>query len=106
MDDVHHPTHYNTGTIEVCDFIEDQRLGFHLGNVVKYVCRAGRKSRATRIQDLEKAVWYLQRKIDLLMAKMEGRELSSRPCGRATDNVTEAWIGHPGSGGSPGRSKS
>jgi hypothetical protein len=70
---VHHPKHYNTGKIEVCAFIEDQRLGFHLGNVVKYVCRAGRKDKATRIQDLEKAVWYLQRKIEVLKAKRDKR---------------------------------
>lgn len=43
QDAVDHPAHYNTGSIEVIDFIEDQRLGFHLGNVVKYICRAPHK---------------------------------------------------------------
>lgn len=61
--DVDHPSHYNTGKIEVIDFIEDQQLGFHLGNVVKYVCRAEHKGNAT--EDLEKAEWYLLRLIEL-----------------------------------------
>ena len=50
--------------IEVIDAIEDWKLGFHLGNVVKYVARSEHKGNA--IQDLEKAAWYLQRKIEQL----------------------------------------
>lgn len=56
------PVHYNKGKIEVIDFIEDQNLGFHLGNVIKYICRAPHKGKEQ--QDLEKALWYLQRYID------------------------------------------
>ena len=63
MSKVDHPEHYNAGKIEVIDFIEDQQLDFSLGNAVKYICRAGRKSSETRAEDLEKAVWYLQDKI-------------------------------------------
>lgn len=73
-DAVNHPHHYNTGKIEVIEFIEDQNLGFHLANAVKYICRAGRKNKATRIEDLEKAIWYLRRKVELLRAKKEKRE--------------------------------
>lgn len=71
-DPVNHPSHYTSGKIEVIDFIEDQQLGFHLGNVVKYVARAGKKVVGTKsikgdiIQDLEKAEWYLKRKIQEL----------------------------------------
>jgi hypothetical protein len=61
IDLVNSPPHYTTGKIEVCDFIVDQKLGFCLGNVVKYVARADRKGNA--IQDLEKAAWYLNREI-------------------------------------------
>ncbi len=61
---VHHPQHYNAGKIEVIDAIEDWALGFHLGNVVKYVARSGRKG--SEVEDLKKAVWYLQRKISML----------------------------------------
>lgn len=62
-DEVNRPAHYTSGRIEVIDFIEDQKLGYHLGNVVKYVARAGKKDPSKRKQDLEKAAWYLNREI-------------------------------------------
>lgn len=65
-DPVNHPDHYNKGKIEVIDFIEDQKLGYHLGNTVKYVARAGKKDASKEIEDLEKAKWYLERKIKQL----------------------------------------
>lgn len=64
MSTVDHPSHYNTGKIEVISAIEDWMLGFHLGNAVKYIARAGHKG--DTVEDLEKAVWYIQRKIELL----------------------------------------
>lgn len=60
---VDHPAHYNVGKIEVIDAIEDWELNFSRGNAVKYIARAGRKSPETEIQDLEKAIWYLQREL-------------------------------------------
>lgn len=67
MDDaVNHPAHYTSGRIEVIDFIEDQRLPYHLGNVIKYVARAGKKDPSRTVEDLEKAAWYLNRHIQLL----------------------------------------
>ena len=63
-DPVNHPAHYTRGKIEVLDFIEDQHLGYHLGQVIKYVCRAGFKDPETRKQDLEKARFYLNREIN------------------------------------------
>lgn len=60
-DPVNHPSHYTQGKIEVIDFIEDQKLGFHEGNVVKYVARAKHKGR--ELEDLKKARWYLERRI-------------------------------------------
>ncbi len=65
-DNVNKPAHYTDGKIEVIDFIEDKQLGYHLGNVVKYVARAGKKDPTKVVEDLEKAKWYLQRKIDKL----------------------------------------
>lgn len=59
---VNHPPHYRDGGIEVIDFIEAKDLNYRLGNVVKYVSRAGKKS-TDPVQDLEKAAWYLQREI-------------------------------------------
>lgn len=58
---VAHPSHYNCGKIEVIDAIEDWRLGFNDGNVVKYVAR--HRMKMTPTQDLEKAFWYLTREL-------------------------------------------
>lgn len=63
-DNVNHPSHYNAGNIEVIDAIEDWKLNFHAGNVVKYVARYEHKN---GIEDLKKARWYLDR----LIQKME-----------------------------------
>lgn len=62
-DPVNHPSHYTSGKIEVIDFIEDQGFGFHLANAVKYICRAGKKDPSKELEDLEKAVWYINRYI-------------------------------------------
>jgi len=61
---VEHPSHDNAGKIEVIDFIEDQRLGFHLGNVVKYIARSAHKGHEA--EDLKKARWYLDRYLSTL----------------------------------------
>jgi hypothetical protein len=60
---VNHPPHYKSGGIETIDFIEAKDLNYRLGNVIKYVSRAGKKA-SDPIEDLEKAAWYLQREID------------------------------------------
>jgi hypothetical protein len=60
-DPVNHPEHYKTGGIETIDFIEAKSLGYNLGNVVKYVTRSDHKG--NKLQDLQKAAWYLNREI-------------------------------------------
>lgn len=61
-DPVNHPAHYKTGGIETIDFIEAKGLNYNLGNVVKYITRADHKG--NRKQDLEKALWYLNRELN------------------------------------------
>jgi len=61
-DTVNHPPHYRAGGIETIDFIEAKDLNYRLGNVVKYVSRAGKKA-SDPIEDLKKAAWYLEREI-------------------------------------------
>ena len=61
---VNHPPHYKAGGIETIDFIEAKELGYHLGNVVKYVSRADHKG--NKLEDLKKAQWYLARAIEKL----------------------------------------
>lgn len=63
-DNVNYPEHYRTGGIETIDFIEAKQLDYHLGNAVKYITRAGKKDPNTYVEDLQKAIWYIQRKID------------------------------------------
>lgn len=71
-DPVTHPSHYTSGKIEVIDFITDQNLDFCLGNVVKYVSRAGKKEEEGKsiiekqVEDLKKARFYLDFKIKQL----------------------------------------
>jgi len=67
MDNVNHPKHYNSGNIEVIDAVEDWRLGFHLGNAVKYIARSEHKGR--KKEDLKKAIWYLERYIEKFCAE-------------------------------------
>lgn len=62
-DDVNHPAHYNSGKIEVWDFIYDQGLGYALGNAVKYISRAGKKAGNSKTKDLRKAIAFLEREI-------------------------------------------
>lgn len=63
---VNHPNHYGgqDNPYETIKVIEFWDLGFHLGNVVKYISRAGKKD--DTIQELEKARWYLDREINRL----------------------------------------
>ena len=60
-DAVNRPSHYTDGKIEVIDFIEDKGLNFHRGNAVKYIARAGKKDPNKEVEDLRKAIWYLER---------------------------------------------
>lgn len=69
---VDHPKHYGGDTTyEVIKVLEAWELDFHLGNVVKYVARAGKKNKDTELQDLKKAKWYLERKIEKLQKDVE-----------------------------------
>ena len=74
------PTYYQRGSINVWDFIREQELNFHLGNAIKYICRAGYKD--SKIQDLEKAIHYLENELhheeNLLIRTGEGIPIQIR----------------------------
>ena len=59
--DTNGPEYYKRGTTDVWDFIRDQGLNYHLGNAIKYICRAGYKE--SKIDDLQKAIHYLQNEL-------------------------------------------
>lgn len=63
-DAVNNPAHYTDGGIETIDYIEAKGLGYHLGNAVKYISRAGKKGTNQGLEDLRKAQWYLARAIE------------------------------------------
>ena len=69
------PDHYQLGKIEVWDFIVDQDMGYLLGNVIKYVCRAGAKPGESREDDLLKAIAYLNRELQNVRASERSRDL-------------------------------
>ena len=56
------PTYYQRGSTDVWDFIREQQLNFHLGNAIKYICRAGYKD--SKLQDLKKAIHYLENELE------------------------------------------
>jgi hypothetical protein len=57
---VNHPAHYNqNGSIECIDVVENMR--FNLGNAIKYIWRC--EDKGNKVQDLKKAIWYLEREI-------------------------------------------
>ena len=62
-DAVNHPSHYTShpGKIECIQVTE--HLNFCIGNAIKYLWRAGLKDGNSDIQDLKKAVWYIEREI-------------------------------------------
>ena len=73
------PSYYKRGSIQVWDFIRDQGMNFHLGNVIKYVCRAGHKD--NDIEDLAKAIHYLSNEIEFrtsqrVQGSIQRKELS------------------------------
>jgi len=67
--------YYKRGSIQVWDFIRDQELNFHLGNVIKYVCRVGYKD--NDIEDLQKAIHYLENEVEFRTSQRVPRILPS-----------------------------
>lgn len=62
---IDHPSYYNGG-IEVIEFIDSHSLNFSRGNAIKYLVRAGKKAGASELDDLSKALWYVEHEIERL----------------------------------------
>jgi len=69
----------------VWDFIRDQQLNYHLGNAIKYVCRAGHKD--DPIKDLEKAIHYLINEKEHLL-----KERTRVPKSFQSGRITGSWV--------------
>ena len=63
---INHPSHYGgaDNPYEAIKIIDHWKLGFNLGNTVKYILRSGRKKKKKRLEDLKKARWYLDHEIN------------------------------------------
>ena len=72
------PNYYKANEIEVIDFIEAYNLNFNLGNVVKYIARAGHKENEDYLTAISKAEWYLQREIKTTMLREAFTEQSQK----------------------------
>ena len=70
-DKISHPEHYTFGKFEPKDVIWDWGLDFYLGNVIKYVARAGRKNGSTKVEDLQKARQYIDFELEKLQESAE-----------------------------------
>lgn len=68
VEQVNHPQHYGgeSNPYEVIKVIDNWELGFSLGNTIKYISRAGKKGKDKELEDLRKALWYLQHHIETL----------------------------------------
>lgn len=71
-DVINSPSHYARGRFEVWDIIEHFRLNYNIGNVAKYILRAGVKTKSP-VQDYKKAIVYLQREVDILEGRLDVR---------------------------------
>ena len=67
---INNPKHYERYAIEPVSFIMNNELPFWMGNVIKYIMRAGYKTNTSEIEDLQKAKRY----IDMRINQLEGRE--------------------------------
>jgi len=63
-DNVNHPDHYNQLPIECIDVTK--HFDFCAGNAIKYIWRAGLKDKEKTIEDLKKAIWYIEQKIKMV----------------------------------------
>ncbi len=97
MDDsnIDHPDHYTRGKIEPIDVIEDWNLDFHLGQVLKYLSRAGWKDGVSELEDLKKARWYLNRRINLAQNQLLDQEIEPIIYGAGVDTAASLDPGKP-----------
>jgi len=65
-DAVNHPAHYTAHPSGVECITITEHYNFNVGNAIKYLWRAGLKGDAPHVEDLRKAVWYINREIERL----------------------------------------
>ena len=88
------PSYYQRGSIQVWDFIRDQKLSFHLGNAIKYICRYGHKGDYNaQLSDINKAIHYLENERNHLQRTRNREDL---PGYDTQDSIVFGGSGVPG----------
>lgn len=87
VDNINHPKHYEDAGYLVQPIDVTQELPFCLGNAVKYIARAGKKKGSPETEDLEKALWYMQRQLDLWAPYQDDARLELSAYGSAAITV-------------------
>jgi hypothetical protein len=88
---VNHPPHYNAHpACEAVDLCEE--LSFNLGNAVKYLWRAGQKG--DRVEDIRKAIWYLERESERNSQSIKDGELCSEPTDQRERSLRDSFSTH------------
>ena len=72
VDQVNHPTHYTSHPSGIEALQITRHMNFNLGNAMKYIWRAGIKSEDKHIEDLEKAIFYIQDEVKRLRGEYDG----------------------------------
>ncbi len=65
-DKINHPKHYTNHPSGIECIEITQHHDFCIGNAIKYLWRAGIKGADTEVEDLQKAIWYINKKIELI----------------------------------------
>ena len=71
-DSVNNPSHYTSDPSGVQAIQVTRHRNFNIGNAIKYLWRAGLKNEQTHVQDLQKAIWYIQDEIKRLENNQDG----------------------------------
>lgn len=74
---VNHPEHYNSDPSGIECIEKVRQMNFNVGNAVKYLWRNGLKDGNSNIQDLKKAIWYLNDEISRINSKEEVKKINS-----------------------------
>lgn len=72
VDQVNHPAHYTSHPSGIEALQVTRHMNFNLGNAMKYIWRAGIKNEEKHIEDLEKAIFYIQDEIKRLRGEYDG----------------------------------
>lgn len=93
FDKINHPAHYNMHPANIECIEVTEYMSFNIGNAVKYLWRAGLKDKDATLEDLEKAIWYINREIQRL--GLRPPNAGSQEVSTDASTVPSDWEGFP-----------